>query len=341
MLVLGIESSCDETALALLQADGSSHSLLAEEISSQVDLHRLYGGVVPELAARQHLQALPLLYDRILKQASVTLSEIDLIGVTTGPGLKGCLLMGMNFARGLSFGAAKPIVPVNHIEGHVLAPVLDNPDLTYPFLSLVVSGGHTEIQVVRAPGDYTLIARTTDDAAGEAFDKSAHLLGFDYPGGAMLAALADSAPRQRDFSLPKVMREAPGFSFSGLKTAISLLVNEHKEEMEQDEALRADLAAAIQDSIIDALLYKLKEAIKHTGIRTVTVTGGVSANKCLRDKVAGVAEHVFFPEMVHCMDNAAMIAYVAYVHRERQLSQGAFLDVHPRWPIETGSDAGI
>ena len=230
--ILGIESSCDESAAAILQyeIDSSDVHIVSEFISSQVALHQSYGGVVPELAAREHLRNLPFVVSEVLDRAKLAVKDLSSIAVSRGPGLKGCLLMGLNFARGLALSATVPLIGVNHIEAHLLSARLDNPDLEYPFLALIVSGGHTEVHYVPEVGKYELIARTIDDAAGEAFDKSANLLGFPYPGGAALAALAGEASSSR-FKLPKVMRESEGFSFSGLKTAIALLVRKHEEDL--------------------------------------------------------------------------------------------------------------
>lgn len=331
--ILGIETSCDETAIAVLEVHGNKFSVTAEEISSQHEVHEAYGGVVPELASREHMRNLPLIYDSVLAGVSLSIADFDFIAVTVGPGLKGCLLMGLEFARGVSTASGVPLVGVNHIEGHVLAPLLDNPDLTFPFLALVVSGGHSEIVQVDAPGKYLVLARTTDDAAGEAFDKSAALLGIPYPGGPALARLADSINSSR-FTLPKVMREAEGYSFSGLKTAIRLLV-EKENNWPSDEQIKAEIAYAIQDSIVDALVFKLKKAIKKTGIKTIAITGGVSANRALREAVKALpGVSVYVPKMIHCMDNAAMIAYAGYY---RFGENNRHLDADPiksRWPVE-------
>ena len=332
--ILGIETSCDETAFAVLEASSGQPRIVAECISSQVDIHEAYGGVVPELAAREHMRNLPLLLQDVLESASCSLHDIDRLAVTVGPGLKGCLLVGLEFARGLSLAADIPVHGINHIEGHVLAPMLDNEDLEMPYLALVVSGGHSEIVQVDGIGQYTVLTRTIDDAAGEAFDKSASLLDIPYPGGPKLAALADTVSESR-FRLPKVMRESDGYSFSGLKTAIRLLVEKHADELDQD-AIRAELAFAIQDSIVDALVFKLKKAIKKTGIRTVAITGGVSANSYLRKQVALLPQiRVVVPAMIHCMDNAAMIAYTAYQRRDKLLPVLTGDPVQSRWPIET------
>ncbi len=334
-LILGIETSCDESAVAILRcsADGNSEVLL-ELVSSQTELHALYGGVVPELASREHMRNLPLLVDKGLSDAKLSLRDIGAIGVTVGPGLKGCLLIGALFAQGLALPGKIPLYGINHIEGHVLSVVLDNPGLSFPYLALVVSGGHTEIQIVRAVGQYELVARTTDDAAGEAFDKSANLMGFEYPGGAKLAALADTVASS-DLKLPKVMREAPGFSFSGLKTAIANLVRHNHEILEQAE-FRASLAFAIQDAIVDALLFKLAQAVKDTGIRKIAVCGGVSANKYLQAKLKAKYDQVYLAKSAHCVDNAAMIAFAAQSRRAAGLLPLANpLQIRPRWPLES------
>ena len=338
MLILGIETSCDETAVALLDLDPSGKAkILAEEISSQSDIHEQYGGVVPELAAREHLRNLPLLVDQVLSTSGIRQEQVELVGVTRGPGLKGCLLIGVGFAKGFCFPRNIPLIGVNHIEGHVLAPLLDNPQLQYPFLALIVSGGHTEIVDVQGLGKYELVARTTDDAAGEAFDKSAHLLGFPYPGGPRLAAAADTRS-ESSFKLPKVMREAPGFSFSGLKTAISLLVKQHAAALKAgDEKLRSELSYSIQDSILDALLYKVDRALKERGRDTLVITGGVSRNQELRkraNRLSG-AKQVFFPLPTHCMDNAAMIAYTAGLRWRAGVVSDDTLEIVSRWPIES------
>lgn len=335
MLILGIETSCDETAVAVLSSNeaGTNFALCAEVVSSQIKLHEAYGGVVPELASREHLKNLPIVLDQVLKEAQCELNDIELIAVTRGPGLKGCLLIGLDFAQGLALAHSISIIGVNHIEGHLLSPLYEDPSISFPYLGLIVSGGHTEIVRVDGVGRYSLIARSADDAAGEAFDKAAALLGFSYPGGPQLAKLADTS-KNNIFSLPKVMREAEGFSFSGLKTAISLLIKKNKDALASDEELRAKLCAAIQDSIVDALCYKLKKAIKETSIRTVCVGGGVSANQCLRrsiQAIKGVTTH--FPALKYCTDNGVMIAHTGALRfmRGERMELGA--DVKSRWPV--------
>ena len=333
MIILGIESSCDETALSLLRLDESRKpTILSELISSQIVLHQEYGGVVPELAAREHLKNLPLLYTQILESSGVSLHAIDAIAVTTGPGLKGCLLMGLGFAKGLSLSSGKPLIGVNHIEGHVLSPFLTT-SIQFPYLCLVVSGGHTELVIVKNIGEYHIIARTTDDAAGEAFDKSAALLGIPYPGGAQLSRLADSVSGS-DFVLPKVMREAKGFSFSGLKTAINLLVKKTPLKGE-DDPTRASLAWAIQESIVDALWYKVKKALEETKLTSLAIVGGVAANRRLKEVLGNIKGiTVFTPTSQHCTDNATMIAYAGALRVARGEMSAHTISVTPRWPIE-------
>ncbi|RMG42363.1 MAG: tRNA (adenosine(37)-N6)-threonylcarbamoyltransferase complex transferase subunit TsaD [Candidatus Dadabacteria bacterium] len=335
MNVVAIETSCDETALALLRFDDRGKAVVCDEkISSQTDLHKLYGGVVPELASRSHLKNLPVLYRALLDQTGIKEQEIDLLAVTRGPGLKGCLLMGVDFVKGLALGLSKPFIGVNHIEGHIFSVMLDNPELNPPFLALVVSGGHTEIHMVLGLGCYQLIARTVDDAAGEAFDKSANLLGFEYPGGAALARLADSV-NSTCFELPRVMREAEGFSFSGLKTAISLLIRDNEKLIVSKPEVKAELAHAIQEAIVDALTFKLLRAVKTSGCTRVAVSGGVSANKRLRRVLKERNNlEVYFPEFKHTGDNAAMIGFVGGLRFLKGEQSRLDMEVLSRFPVE-------
>ena len=330
--LLAIETSCDETAVAAFDLAPESPALLGELVSSQTELHKLYGGVVPELASREHLRHLPLLTGKLLAQLELGIESIDAIAVTRGPGLKGALLMGIGFAKGLALARGIPILGVNHIEAHVLSAKLDNPELRFPYLSLVVSGGHTEIHLVTGVGEYRLLARTSDDAAGEAFDKSANLLGFDYPGGPKLAALADTVTSSR-FKLPRVMRESEGFSFSGLKTAISLLIRDQGEGA--DPVVRAELAHAIQRAIVDALVFKVEQSVRETGVKSVALCGGVAANKTLRAALSGMpGVALFCPSQLHCMDNAGMIGYLGALRMRRGERSGFEIEALARWPIE-------
>jgi N6-L-threonylcarbamoyladenine synthase len=337
MLVLGIETSCDETGLAILEFEqNGACSIKGEVLASQVKLHELYGGVVPELASREHMRNLPLLCEEIFSAAALSLSDIDGIGVTCGPGLKGCLLIGVTFAQGMSLTRNLPIFPVNHIEGHILSGELHAEGLKPPYIALVVSGGHTEIVLVEGLGRYTALCRTRDDAAGEAFDKSANLLDLPYPGGARLAALASKISSSKRFPLPRVAREMEDFSFSGLKTAVALLIERNRAALEADENVRAEIAWSIQDSIVDALVNKTVREVKKRGLPLV-VCGGVSANQELRARLIERCKEVFFPPMKHCVDNGAMIAYVA----GRYLREGVTpppLDIFSRWPVESLAD---
>lgn len=334
MLVLGIESSCDETGLALVELDqsGAKPRLLGEVLASQIALHQRYGGVVPELASREHMRNIPLLFEELMVQAGVQLSQIDGIGVTAGPGLKGCLLIGITFAMGLSAAHRVPLFPINHIEGHIVSGEMHYPELRPPYLALVVSGGHTEIVLVEGLGRYTCLARTRDDAAGEAFDKSANLLGLAYPGGAMLAELADAAGGSKRFSLPRIGREIAGFSFSGLKTAVLLMVKKHGALCGADASARGELCWVIQDAIVDALVHKTVREVKERGL-PLLVCGGVSANKELRRRLEARCPQVFVPPMQHCVDNGAMIAYLAARYLVGANRPPA-IDIYSRWPVE-------
>ena len=337
MVVLGIETSCDETGLALLEIDAAGTTrIIGEVLASQVSLHEKYGGVVPELASREHMRSLPVLCEELFTSTGLALKDVDGIGVTCGPGLKGCLLMGITFAQGVGLTHNIPIFPVNHIEGHILSGELHEPTLKPPYLTLVVSGGHTEILLVEGLGRYTCLCRTRDDAAGEAFDKSANLLELHYPGGARLAALADTGGPSPRFKVPRVAREMDDFSFSGLKTSVALLVKKNRDEIFADPKVLADVCWAIQDGIVDPLVNKVSREVQARKLPLV-VCGGVSANAALRQRLTEKCRKVYFPPMKHCIDNGAMIAYVA----ARYLAAGTkppHIDIFSRWPVETLSD---
>lgn len=339
MKILGIESSCDETGVALLDVspDGSA-TILAEALASQVSLHEKYGGVVPELASREHMRSLPVLLDEVLASSGASLGAIEGIGVTSGPGLKGCLLIGVTFAQGINLSLGVPLFPVNHIEGHILSGELHERSLRPPYLALVVSGGHTEIVLVEGLGRYTCLCRTRDDAAGEAFDKSANLLGLTYPGGARLAAAADAfGGKASRFKLPRVAREMEDFSFSGLKTAVLQLVNRHRRELQEEPSLLSELCWTIQDAIVDPLVRKTAREVRSRGL-PVVVCGGVSANAELRRRLQAECPRVHVPPLRHCVDNGAMIAYVA----GRHLIGGTTppkLEIVSRWPVESLAQA--
>ena len=333
MLVLGIETSCDETAAAVVQVNSlTNNKIVSEVVSSQVDLHAAYGGVVPELAAREHLYNLSLVVARALEQAEVMPRQIEGVAVTRGPGLKGCLLIGFEFARGFAIANQTAIVGVNHIEGHLVAPFLSQATelAAYPHLALIVSGGHTELHLIEGFSRYQCLIRTIDDAAGESFDKSAHLLGMVYPGGAELARLADSVT-STPYKLPLAMRNSEGFSFSGLKTAISLLI---KRSPPSTQLERAMLAYCIQQAIIDALMIKVERALERHAAAALLVSGGVAANHALRRRLEALPLKLLFPSLPHCSDNAAMIALAGGL----RLTAGERLtdsqSVLARWPVE-------
>ncbi|ADU92468.1 tRNA (adenosine(37)-N6)-threonylcarbamoyltransferase complex transferase subunit TsaD [Taylorella equigenitalis] len=312
MLVLGIESSCDETGLALVDTE---LGLLGHTLHSQISMHGEYGGVVPELASRDHIKNLLPLLDELLFNTNKTLDDVDVIAYTAGPGLQGALLVASSFAHGLAWSRGLPLVPVHHLEGHLLSPLLSEPKPEFPFIALLVSGGHTQIMLVERVGYYKLLGETLDDAAGEAFDKTAKILGLPYPGGAHLARLAINGDSNA-FALPRPMKHSGdlNFSFSGLKTAV---MNQYKklELTEHDEISLSNLAASTQEAIVDVLGFKVMQALKETGIHTLVVAGGVGANLKLRGFLKNECEKiqakVYFPPMEFCTDNGAMIAHAA------------------------------
>lgn len=332
MRILGLESSCDESAAAVLDED---RGLLAHELHSQVDLHRLYGGVVPELASRDHVQRLLPLVRQALANAGTQASELDGVAYTAGPGLVGALLTGAALGRSLAYALGVPAVPVHHLEGHLLAPLLEDRPPPFPHLALLVSGGHTMLIVVRALGEYELLGETRDDAAGEAFDKSAKLLGLPYPGGPHLARLAEQG-RAGAFEFPRPMLDRAGyeFSFSGLKTAVMLAVRETPPEAQR----RADIARGVQDAIVATLTGKTARALDDTGLAHLVVAGGVSANRALRQALESMAGsrgvQIYFPRLEFCTDNAAMIAMAGLA----RLKQGGAADhlvieARAQWPL--------
>ncbi len=333
MNVLGIETSCDETAIAWYD---SERGLLAHQIYSQLDLHKEYGGVVPELASRDHVRKITPLVKQVLAEANKTYADIDGIAYTAGPGLVGALMVGAAFARSLAYALDVPAVAINHMEGHLLAPLLEVEQPSFPFLALLVSGGHTQLIQVTAIGEYQLLGDTLDDAAGEAFDKVARLLGLAYPGGPKIAALAEHGNPQR-FHFPRPMLDRPGldFSFSGLKTFAANMIAIHNS----DEQTKADIARAFQDAVVDTLVGKCKRAVKQTGIKQLVIAGGVSANSALRNALTAYMSSIdgcaYFPRLEFCTDNGAMIAFAGY-HRLRQGQQADLaIALHPRWPLDS------
>ncbi len=330
MRVLGIESSCDETGVALYDTD---KGLLAHALFSQVDLHAEYGGVVPELASRDHIRKTLPLIEEVLEQAGLTRDDIDAVAYTSGPGLAGALLVGAAIGRSIAWALDKPALAINHMEGHLLSPLLEDRAPEFPFVSLLVSGGHTLLVDVKAVGEYELLGESIDDAVGEAFDKTAKLLGMDYPGGPYLAAKAEQGVPDR-YEFPRPMTNRPGldFSFSGLKTfAMNTWLN--SEQSEQD---KADICLAFQTAVVDTLAIKCKRALKQTGHERLVVAGGVSANKALREKLDAMpGVEVFYPRQQFCSDNGAMIAFAGAIRQQAmQLQDKPTFSVRPRWPLD-------
>jgi N6-L-threonylcarbamoyladenine synthase len=330
MNVLGIETSCDETGVALYSTE---NGLLADALHSQVDLHAAYGGVVPEIASRDHIRCLLPLIEQVLSQAGV--EKPDAVAYTAGPGLVGALMVGSGMANGLGMAWGCPVIPVHHMEGHLLAPMLEDEPPAYPFLALLVSGGHSMLIEVRGLGRYDLLGTTLDDAVGEAFDKTAKLLGLGYPGGPALAALAETGD-DAAYALPRPMLNRPGFdfSFSGLKTAVMLEVRKTQEQGTYEEQ-RADLAASFQRAAVDTLVGRTLQAAKKQRLERVVIAGGVGANRLLRSEMAARFDgQVYYPRMAFCTDNGAMIA-VAGALRLADARSAAEIRAQARWSLQT------
>ncbi len=342
MLILGIESSCDETGIALYD---SAAGLLSHALYSQVAMHAEYGGVVPELASRDHIRRVVPLLREALKASGKSLAELDAVAYTRGPGLSGALLVGCAFAEALALALDKPTIPVHHLEGHLLSPLLSADPPTFPFVALLVSGGHTQLMRVEGVGQYELLGETLDDAAGEAFDKSAKLLGLPYPGGALLSMLAEQGDPEK-YTLPRPMLHSGdlSFSFSGLKTAVLTLVRSHPGEL--DDAFKADAARAFQEAIVDVLVKKSLKAMKQTGLKQLVVAGGVGANKQLRatlnDQARRKRFRVYYPELEFCTDNGAMIALAGCLRLQAgtEAKPAGQFSVQPRWPLMEMSSCG-
>ncbi|MDT7836006.1 tRNA (adenosine(37)-N6)-threonylcarbamoyltransferase complex transferase subunit TsaD [Aquabacterium sp. OR-4] len=350
MNVLGIESSCDETGVALVSAgaqpDGSAARLpvlRAHALHSQVQMHEAYGGVVPELASRDHIRRVLPLARQVLAEAGATLAEVDVVAFTRGPGLAGALLVGAGVACALAAALGKPTLGVHHLEGHLLSPFLSADAPEFPFVALLVSGGHTQLMRVEGVGRYELLGETIDDAAGEAFDKSAKLLGLGYPGGPALSRLALSG-NPAAYALPRPLLHSGNldFSFAGLKTAV---LTQHRRLQAGGEplgeTLRADLAASTQAAIVEVLVKKSLAALKHTGLKRLVVSGGVGANSALREQLNAAAPRrglrVHYPELSLCTDNGAMIALAAAMRLQAGCAQASCdyaFDVKPRWPLD-------
>jgi len=333
MKVLGIESSCDETGIAIFDTEGG---IIAQRLYSQIARHREYGGVVPELASRDHVaKAAPMIEDILRESGGI--DSIDAIAYTRGPGLIGALMVGASIARGIAWALDKPILGVHHMEGHLLAPMLAEDKPEYPFVALLVSGGHTMLVDVQALGQYQILGESLDDAVGEAFDKTAKLLGLPYPGGPELAALADKTESTR-FKFPRPMTNRPGleFSFSGLKTAALNIIQEYSPLTDD---LRAEVAQAFQHAVVDTLRIKCGRALEQTGYSNLVVAGGVGANRRLRTVLGELVEQknarVYFPAIEYCTDNGAMIAYAGAMRLQTGQVDEDIFDVLPRWSLES------
>lgn len=331
MKVLGIESSCDETGVAIYDEE---KGLIANQLYTQISLHADYGGVVPELASRDHIRKTAPLIQAALQEANLQPEDIDGVAYTTGPGLAGALLVGAMIARSLAYAWNVPALGVHHMEGHLLAPMLEERVPEFPFLALLVSGGHTQLIQVNGIGDYQLLGESIDDAAGEAFDKTAKLLGLDYPGGAALSRLAEQGNPNR-FVFPRPMTDRPGldFSFSGLKTFAANTVAQYS----QDQQTRCDIAYAFQAAVVDTLAIKCQRALTQTGLKRLVIAGGVSANKQLRQRLAALMKklggEVFYPAPQFCTDNGAMIAYAGFLRLKAGEQTGLAVEVRPRWKM--------
>ncbi len=331
MIVLGIETSCDETGVALYD---SERGLLGHRVHSQVALHAQYGGVVPELASRDHVAKLAPLLRRLLSETGVALGDVAGVAYTAGPGLVGALLVGAAFGRALAHALKVPAVAVHHMEAHLLAPMLEADAPDFPFVALLVSGGHTMLVAVEGVGRYQLLGESLDDAAGEAFDKTASLLRLPYPGGPALAALAEKGNPKR-FSFPRPMTDRPGldFSFSGLKTFALHTVRDEPG----DEQTRADIARAFEEAVVDTLVIKCLRALDATGIDTLVLSGGVGANRRLRKRLSELeqtrAVRVCYPSVELCTDNGAMVAYAGYLRLKAGEREQPAVDVRARWPL--------
>lgn len=330
MIVLGIETSCDETSVAIL-SDGK---ILSNVVSSQIDIHKKFGGIVPEIAARHHLSNLPIVFKNAIDMANISIDQIDLISVTYGPGLIGALLVGISFAKGLSLRLGKPLIGVNHIVGHVFANYITYPHLKPPYIVLMVSGGHTEILLVKQDDEIEVLGKTVDDAAGEAFDKVARILGLGYPGGPEIDKLSKNGDENK-FNFPRPMMDSKSynFSFSGLKTAVLYTV----QKFDKDNVPKEDIAASFQKAVVEILLKKTFKAAKDLNVNTIVLAGGVAANSYLRKKAQKLSEKqnikVLIPPLEFCTDNAAMIAMAGYKLYKKGISSDSTLEAVPNLKI--------
>ena len=331
MLILGIETSCDETGVAIYD---SEKGLLGHKLYSQIKLHAKYGGVVPELASRDHINYIIPLIHGLFKDCKINIQNIEAIAYTSGPGLSGALLVGSSVAESLACALGIRSIPIHHLEGHLLAPMLEDRKPKFPFIALLVSGGHSQLIHVKELGSYKIIGDTLDDAAGEAFDKTAQLLGLGYPGGAALSKLAEKGLKH--FELPRPLLHSNGldFSFSGLKTAVLYLVKKQKKLTKE---IKADIAYAFEDSITDVLVKKTIQALKQEGLKRVIISGGVGANKTLREKIIAECNQnefeFFFPDLTFCTDNGAMIALAGSLRLNMPPKENYSFSVKPRWKL--------
>ena len=340
LLILGIESSCDETGVALVRSTGNAvPTLLSHALHSQIEMHQAYGGVVPELASRDHIRRVLPLATQVLTESGQSLADVDVVAYTRGPGLAGALLVGAGVACALGAALNKPVLGVHHLEGHLLSPFLSADPPEFPFVALLVSGGHTQLMRVDGVGRYEILGETIDDAAGEAFDKSAKLMGLGYPGGPALSRLAEQGDATA-FKLPRPLLHSGNldFSFAGLKTAVLTQAKKLGDEL---EARKADLAASTEAAIVEVLVKKTLAALKQTGLKRVVVAGGVGANRHLRAQLnaacAAAKVRVHYPELHLCTDNGAMIAMAAAMRlqaRQQQANTDYAFDVKPRWPLD-------
>lgn len=336
MKILGIETSCDETGVAIYDEE---KGLIANQLYSQIEMHADYGGVVPELASRDHIRKTVPLIEAALKEANLTACDIDGVAYTAGPGLVGALLVGATIARSLAYAWNVPALGVHHMEGHLLAPMLEETPPEFPFVALLISGGHTQLVKVDGVGQYELLGESIDDAAGEAFDKTGKLLGLDYPAGVAVSKLAEQGTPNR-FVFPRPMTDRPGldFSFSGLKTFAANTINANLDESGKlDEQTRCDIAHAFQQAVVDTILIKCKRALQQTGYKRLVMAGGVSANKQLRADLAEMMKslggEVYYPRPQFCTDNGAMISYTGFLRLKHGKQTDLSVSVKPRWAM--------
>ncbi|TDO98187.1 tRNA (adenosine(37)-N6)-threonylcarbamoyltransferase complex transferase subunit TsaD [Marinomonas balearica] len=336
MKVLGLETSCDETGIAIYDTDTG---LLAHKIYSQIEQHAEYGGVVPELASRDHVRKTLPLIDEVLEEANMTKAELDAVAFTSGPGLVGALMAGATIGRSLAMSLNIPALGVHHMEGHLLAPMLEDNRPEMPFIALLVSGGHTQLVRVDAIGEYKLLGQSLDDAAGEAFDKAAKMIGLPYPGGPYIASLAEKGNANSGLKFPRPMTDRPGldFSFSGLKTAFLTAVHDSLDDERFDEQFKYDIALAFEQAVVDTLVIKCRRALEQEGLKRLIIAGGVSANKRLRteleSQLAKIRGSVFYARPEFCTDNGAMIAYAGAQRLKAGQSSPLNLSIRARWPL--------